>query len=526
MNVLLITSFSGIGFNNSPPIGLYRLKKYIEDYGFSCDVLDLSVENPDRYLNNAMRGKYKIVGTSISHMNMIADIQLMHKFRVASSGHECCFIAGGQEATYNYEQVLDAGFDAVVMGYGEFPLLEIARSIQHDGFYSAKQLSNIPGVVICDANKIKKNPAKQISESDFIDLTYNNVVLADIPFDIYWKQASYRSKALNMRSTVFVPKLARIYTSSHCPNNCGFCSSHRFLSFSQSCTAKPLMLDASSVFELVLHYADKYDAEGFLFSDDEFLVSRRRAVSFCDLIVKAKASGRLASGAMLNCQARVADFKSLNDSGAVDDEFIKLLHAAGFHSISLGVESFSDRLRATPIMNKKGFTSELAFSVIDSMLNAGITPQVNIILFIPETTRDELIYNMQCGMELFNKNCTLAVTPHLLNIPGSPCHDDNRYPSKIENYKSEFSGKIIPITNYFIPHDPLIAVAAEQYHSAFEKEVNKFYKRNKWPFEVVHKTILSVMSFVVIADSIDAKDLAHEWRMQIDKLASEFITTE
>lgn len=520
MRLLLTTSYSGIGFNNAPPIGLYRLKNYLKTHGFSCDVLDLSLENASHWVQRVQNGEYKIVGMSVSHMHMEDDIKLLSQFRSANIS-DCFFIAGGQEATYNYKQWLDAGFDAAVLGYGEYPLLAIAQSIQKYGCADKKDLSRISGLAFYQDDEIHLVPAQPVSPEDFELLTFDNVLSTQIPYDAYWDQAKSRAKALNLRSNVFIPELARIYTSSHCPNHCGFCSSHRFLSFAQSSPAKPRMLDADKVFELVLHYANTYGAKGFLFSDDEFLVSRKRATDFCNLVIRAKQNGELAQGTMLNCQARVADFKNPHERQRVDSDFIKLLYAAGFHSISLGVESFSDRLRATPVMNKKGFSGDQVFNVIQEMIDAGITPQVNIILFIPDTTREEIMYNMQCGIKVMNMGCTIAVTTHLLSVPGAPCYNNADYPHELIEITSAITGKSIPVSKHFIPKDPFIARTADQYQQAFNAEQESFLKRNAWPFETVHKSMLGIISFIAIADLLGEGDQAMQWRKHLDMLAQE-----
>ncbi len=53
MKVLLITSYAGLGFNNSPPLGLYRLQYCLNKSKIECDVVDLTIADIDEYLTKA-----------------------------------------------------------------------------------------------------------------------------------------------------------------------------------------------------------------------------------------------------------------------------------------------------------------------------------------------------------------------------------------------------------------------------------------------------------------------------------------
>jgi methylmalonyl-CoA mutase cobalamin-binding subunit len=519
MRILLMTSFSGVGFNNAPPIGLYRLKHHLELHGFACDVLDLSLDTPEAFIARAAAGDYAVVGMSVSHYHMQADIMLLERFRAATAHLPCLYLAGGQEATYNYEQWLDAGMDAAVLGYGEHPLLAVVQRLIDTSSPDAACLRGIPGVATRIGGETVVTPALPVTHDDFVQLTLTQVLGTHIPYDRYWQQARDGADALNCRSSVFIPELVRIYTSSHCPNRCGFCSSHRFLSAAQGSKAKLCMLDASQVFLLVLHYVRTYGARGFLFSDDEFLVARDRARHFCELVIEAKRNGSLPLETLFNCQARVADFLTSHTADNVDREFMALLHEAGFHSVSLGVESFSERLLATPVMNKTGFTEENVMDIVSAMLETGIIPQVNIILFVPDTTKQEIMHNMHRGMQLIDMGCTTAVTTNLFCIPGAPACGDSNYPHTAIPHHCVASGKTIHISGNFIPRTPDIAAVAEALPKAQEAELATFRARAAWPFEKVHKTMLGIITFIAVARLLGEQDQAEEWCHRLDDFA-------
>jgi len=83
INVLLVMGYhdtAKVSTTMAPPLGLYRLKHYLEKRGMSCDVLDLGLEAPDlneenigdtysnfgKYTGLIDQGRYDVVGVSVS----------------------------------------------------------------------------------------------------------------------------------------------------------------------------------------------------------------------------------------------------------------------------------------------------------------------------------------------------------------------------------------------------------------------------------------------------------------------------
>jgi len=512
MKTLLMTSKSGIGFNNAPPIGLYRLKGYLESHGHGCDILDFSLGGHEKALERAARGEYAIIGMSVSHYHMAGDLEALWEFRRAAAGRRVLFIAGGQEATYNYGQWLRAGVDAVVLGYGERPLLELARAWDSPGAEAPGVFHGLEGLAWREGGEFLFRPRPRLTPEEFKDITYDRVLGLDIPFGEYWRQIAAKLGDLNFSTSVFIPELARVYTSSHCPNRCGYCSSHQFLSFSQGGKAPIFALDARQVFALVTHYIGTYGARGFLFSDDEFLADKDRAREFCRLVIQAKRDGTMGAGVMFNCQARVADFLIREGGGRrVDTDFIDQLVLAGFHSLGLGVESFSDRLLTCPSMCKAGYGRADSLALIDAMLERGLVPQVNIILFIPESTPEEVMLSARTGMEIIAKGCQTAVTPLLFDIPGAPRHGDPDYPVTTTAFTNPESGETIDITGHFIPRDPLVARAAQGIVREAEELREAFVRDGHHGGASFPKTALGVFSLAAAARLLGHRDLASEW---------------
>ena len=513
MKVLLMTSHTDIGSNNAPPLGLYRLKNFLSKINMDCDILDLCLTDISKALIKARNGYYQIIGMSVSHYHMADDLSIIWKFREACKNNKkCLFIAGGQEATYNYEQWIKAGIDVVFLAYAERSLAELTMYLNQDYDYGISMLKNIAGVVYRHGNDILFNPSNPMNQSEFEYLNYEQALLAEVPYEMYWENARPNSEVLNLGTSIFVAETVRMYTSSHCPYNCGFCSGHTFLAFSQQKRAQVFMLNAEQIYQMILRYIKEYGAKGFLFSDDEFLTSRKRALELSDYIIHAKEKGVIGTDIVFNCQARVSDFLLRTNNGRkVDYQLMDKLANAGFHSISQGVETFCDRLLRSPSMNKTGFTEKESLQVIDGMLERGPIPQVNIIMFIPEATQEEIIYTMTQGINIIEKGCQVAVTPLLYSIPGAPIYGDKRYPMSTEKYMSPITNEPIEVTKYFVPKDPKIARIASQVLGKIEDEIRTFEASGLWKYKKVPKTIIGILTFVAAAKLMNINELAEEW---------------
>ena len=126
----------------------------------------------------------------------------------------------------------------------------------------------------------------------------------------------------------FFIKTVRLYTSSHCPWKCGFCSSHSFLRMSYATTEHeekipekpknggPISMNAlattgsqphpvyrispEQIYDIIVRHCDKYNPRVFLFNDDAVWDGNARGFNhimvLCDLIIEGKRKGRIKTG--------------------------------------------------------------------------------------------------------------------------------------------------------------------------------------------------------------------------------------
>lgn len=523
IKVLLVTPISDLSFMNltcAPPIGLYRLRNYLISKGIYCDILDLDLDRTleNKYLRLVEQGVYDVIGVSVSHQNMLSDLKTLWRFREASrkSGKRCVFISGGQEASLNYTQWLEAGIDLIFLGYPEKRLYEfISRLDRQRDDDIGEIVREIPGVAYKEKDEhFIFRPANILTPKEFKELSFDNVKNLDIPFDDYWAAVRKSADNLDFHGNIFIVETVRLYTSSHCAHNCGFCTSQVFLPVCQNKKFPVIMLSASEVYELVLHHIRRYGAKGFLFCDDDFLVGNKggldRAVEFCRLIVEAKNNGLIPEDTTFNCQARISDFLIRDSSQKkLNLELMNALHQAGFHGIGVGVETFSDSLLKCLSVNKIGVTETDCYNVLDALLQKKLVPTMNIIIGIPESTCDDVIHSMQMAVKYLLKGCQVAVTIVLFSFPGAPIYNSNAYDFSTIEWVNPETNKVLIIKDHVIPNEPKIANILEKIQDASAEELRKFNMQLE--DSAIPKPLQGLAIFISVAKLLGRQDVAEEF---------------
>ena len=486
--VLLVTSLSlGGNFLHAPPLGLFRLQGFLKKNDVDAVVFDVNAEPKEDYLDRVAQGEFDVIGFSVAHINMIRDLDLLCSFHreAQKAPKKIYFVAGGQAATLNFQQYLEAGFEAIFLGFAEKSLLAfLTKLAEEDGkdIPLSELCHGIDGVAyLNEKHDLVSRLCPVLTEEDFIKTNYDDVLEMDVPFELYWEKIGQLSRNIDFQNNRFIIKNVRILTSSPCIKRCGFCSSQSFIKAAQGSLGPQMMLSAQQVFHLVMHHIEKYGAEGVLFSDDEFLLGGakgiRRAKEFCRLVIDAKQSGKMPQEFPFNCQARVTDFLTQKDkTKKVDRELIHLTKEAGFNVFGIGVETFTERLLHVPSMNKVGVTVEYSHAVLETLLSVGMIPQINLILLVPETTIDEMIETMMTAVDYMKRHCSLAVTPLMNSWPGAPIFGRREYDIRYREYYHPLTQKAMKIADYYIPHDPELRKIADHIEPFRDKELARIKK--------------------------------------------------
>ena len=553
--VLLVTASTGLGFNYAPHFGVYQIYNYIKCNGISCDMYDRDLELFKKakiyekdVIESLKKGEYDIIGINVSQdrvlgeQKMISDLELIWRMRTAaeSSGKIPTFVAGGQAAQLNYKQWLDLGIDLIVNGYGEKVFYDICKRY----FQMPKKTRNtsslidmidklnseVRGVSYKDKKDIYRYiPSQPVDDKLFKELFLKFPQKYEMPHETFWNIIRENNANKDLGASKFVVENVRLYTTSHCPRRCGFCNSGQFLPEAaaseddlmidkkgmrfSSGKQKLVQLDAKELMELVMFNAKKYGAKSVLFSDDDFALKSKhnRIMEFCKLVMEYKSKGLMDKDFIFNCQTHVSDWlEAKGNKKVANKKLIEAVAKAGFCSISVGVETFTDRIIVSPSINKAGYTSEHAQEVLDTMIVYGIVPQVNVILGVPEYTVEDLLITIDVALDFIIKGCDLSLSRQLLALPGAPVYESGMYEVVYDKWTHP-SGKEVKIPDYFVPRDPKIKYAMEHFDVEARKELDKVIKKMGWEGKSPPKRVIAISAIACLPKLLGRDDLSPKY---------------
>ncbi|MGB3113099.1 MAG: WbqC family protein, partial [Candidatus Omnitrophota bacterium] len=523
------------GYFTAPPYGLYRMKAYLEKKGLAeVEVFDPNLYPEDAHRRLALKileNSYSVVGFNLTHVNMQDELRLIDQVREAFKAKDVdppLFVGGGHEATHNYGQWLRESYlDCVVLGYGETVLEDIIKRQPRGSAKRNKKkwLERIDGLVFYDdRGGERRNFAKHVSPERFRDITLLNEPTGIIPYQEYWNfnKGVYEPENLRVREATL--KTIRLFTSSHCQNGCGFCSSSNFLSVSTGGPAPVLYLSARDTYELVLQNVRKHDPDAIFFNDDDFVISnsretdtRKRVLEFCRIIREAKQEGHIRKDVRFYIQTKARNVTNIDRVGGTfipDYELLEAMREAGVALIALGIESFSDKVLKGPAVFKKT-TKNMSVAAIKGIVDAGITPLANIIFLSPDETKEDFLETANEVLRLTSDGVQFSVNTHVEYFPGSPVSkrvDKGEYPHTFQKVFSQKTGRNFDIPVHLKPKDPQMALVAEKLEGEREKILTELQMKPEWTFKYPPQVINGLISFmaalsILVDTTVDRREV-------------------
>lgn len=461
-------------FSPDPWLGIYRIKKWLEDRGLARVLLvDPNVDgNIQRKVKEfAEQRTVPIVGVSMTRQYIEYDLNNIITIRdwVGDTGQLApVTLSGGYESTLGSDLVLSLGFvDGVVQGFGEFPLETLFRRYVSFSDPSSDKLRGcrLPGVVWKKGTEMREDLTPEAPPDPTALYRYEAQPLLHIPWLKYWtRKAQLRGEDSLDNSSEGV----RLVTSSHCLATCGFCSSRRYGSFVLKALGLPpsvMMMPAEEVVDLVLDSYDKVGPEKahlVYFVDDDFVIGGKRGMArfetFCRMMEELYDSGRLPRSFVLGMQTKTRHFatgKGFTVFSGGGKDSLRRIRKAGFKLLEFGAESFSDELLHSPFINKK-ISAEVNFRVIQDCMEAGIKASIFYIPFPPSVTPESFRESLSKLIELLEQGARLGMTPGVRIFSGSPASElvgDPAWPYRTKTVTAA-DGREVNLPEAFFPCDP------------------------------------------------------------------------
>ncbi|MCX6803735.1 MAG: hypothetical protein NTY48_04150 [Candidatus Diapherotrites archaeon] len=409
----------------SPPNGVYRIKSFVEKKtDASVDVVDVDLDGFPFLGRKIIDNNYDIIGFSLLYPTIKNDIELMHTARLLSP--KSILIAGGQGAVFIKKELLSkTPLDIVVHGFGEFPIAEMINSIKK-GSNKPEDFREIKGLSIKTSKGIIDTGYRDVySNKDYAKIA-NSFDYSVVPYEKYWEhmELKYSKQVLEVMKNDGLLYTIRLMTSSHCPMRCTFCSATNFLEDATGKLQCSLETDVGDIIKS-MKQAIKFhpNVNAFYFNDDNLLQNSERAAELCKALVNEFGTKSL-------------NYFCLSRTDNVEPNILSLMRIAGFKLIIYGVESFSNKI-LKDIQKKiaSNNPSRLAEKVIMQTINSGITPLMNILLFYPTTTINDIVETIEKSIPLIEKGARITVFSFVEFYPGSDISNEKNIEYQYEKFR-------------------------------------------------------------------------------------------
>lgn len=370
-----------------PPIGLIAIASYLHAKGHDVKIIDcreiiVTHKTNDYYklvLNIIDEFKPDMIG--INMLTALFDEAKKISCEIKKKFPNSLIVAGGPHPSVEPELTLKQipEIDAICIGPGEEVSLDIL-----DG----KEINRIPGLMHRNyVNKYEKRPLE--------------MSLDKYPFPNY-DLVNYRYYTEFSVNTIpgWGCKCLAVLTSRSCPYSCKFCASD---------WSKPLRWHSPEyVIEMVKYLSARYDMEVLLFVDDTISLNKDRLQKICEGFVKEKLFWPNTS---LRWYAQMR-------ANQIDLDTLKMMKKAGCFSVSIGIESGSDRI--LQIINKRT-TVEMNKRACNCVKEAGLSLSSSFVIGIPGETEAEMRETFD-----FMKNVSVNTMGigNFRPLPGSPFYNE------------------------------------------------------------------------------------------------------
>jgi len=364
--------FGALGFQH----GIASISAVLKQHGFNDIGLAYFTEQEhlDRWEQDLARNRPEIVGFYSTAEQFPYVRQLVERtppgiFTIVGGAHPTCF-----------PECIDKvpRLDAICVGEGEYPMLELARAIRdgHDP-------SSIQNLWVRRNGQVTRNHARPFIEN-LDELPYEDL-------DLFNPQEKIDRYGLAQ---------VRMMTSRGCPYQCTYCSNKRLSEAQEGRYVR--YRSAAHILGELNELVRKYRFQEIVFDDDIFMMNKAVMGEFCERYPKEVGKPFVFCGRVEMCTL----------------EMLRKLKAAGGRRIDFGVESGNEHIRRTIL--KRQMSNQKILDACRMAREAGLQVKTLNMVGLPDETPEAHLDTVRINQQI---NPEVASIFAFFPYPGTEAYD-------------------------------------------------------------------------------------------------------
>jgi anaerobic magnesium-protoporphyrin IX monomethyl ester cyclase len=398
--------------------------------GYDVDILDVSVGKPEDRLEDtflrptrlpsglrrcgislervgAIARNFDVIGISSIFTTQTTMVLELARF-LKEAFPEKLVIAGGVNARNMRRRFFNAGFDIIALSESEQTILDIAEAVR-----GKRRFRDVRGIAYRDADgrEVKTAAAPVLEDLDQLPMPAWDL----LPLQKYWDLSRPHGGQFPPGQRI---AYASLQTSRGCPYQCLYC--HISQETDDHVSGNIGRFRTKSIDRVLQEVQTLKDlgAEYLFFEDDSLFAKKKRAYQLFKLLGDMKLKLLDVNGINI-CHLQ----KNYGGRLGIDHEFLEVLAAAGFTTLTLPFESANQRLIDKYATGKWNVHKTDTKQLIEACTAVGIRTAGNYMIGYPDETLQE-IHNtiLMCKQHVdqgMNHGHFFAVVP----FPGTKLFD-------------------------------------------------------------------------------------------------------
>lgn len=361
------------------PLGILYLSAYLETKAIKHEVFDSTFSTFEKFKNNLLEKKPKILALYTNLMTKISVIRIIHFVKQHAELQDCRVILGGPEIRYNAENYLKQGVDMLVIGEGEETFYEICEA-----YLKNVQLpKTISGTAYLENGALVLNPERElIKDINTLPMPAREKIDLRLYGDAWKKHHGYSMYSLS--------------TMRGCPYTCKWCSRAVYGGTYRRRSAK-LVVDELELIK------NTYSPDRIWFVDDVFTINHKWLKEFRDEVLKRNV---------------IIPYEIITRADRMNEEVIGMLKESGCFRVWIGAESGSQKI--IEAMNRRVEVGMVRDMIIKTK-QAGMEAGTFIMLGYPGETKEDIRETIQHLKIADPSFYTITVA---YPITGTPLHEE------------------------------------------------------------------------------------------------------